>query len=102
MDKCPPQSTYEFPAHPAPAAPVQNQEQFYVTREELAALETRIMQRMQDEFNHVSDARMEFVAANLSLQQQIDRVREAVHALEHRCDMGRTSTCATAALQTRF
>jgi hypothetical protein len=90
---------------PAPVpnqAPVQNQQQFYVTREELAAFETRIMQRMQEEFNDVSDARIELVAANLSLQQQIDRVREAVRALEHRCGAGRTSPCATAALQTRF
>ena len=76
--------------------------QFYVTREEFAAVETRIMQRLQQQFNDFSDARMELVAANLSLQQQIDRVREAVRALEHRCGAGSTSTCAEAALQTRF
>ena len=86
--------------------PVPNQEPFggpfYVTQQDLTALEHRIMQRMQHQFQDLFTARMELVTTNHDMQLQIDRVRNAVRALEHRCEVGAALTCATAALKTRF
>ena len=82
-------------------APLQNQLPFYVTQEQLVALELRIMQRMQQQLNDIIDARTELITANMHMQQQINHVRDAVRALEHRCGVG-TLTCAAVALNSRF
>eukprot|EP00798_Chlamydomonas_sp_ICE-L_P001520 gene1520-biopygen14370 len=64
--------------------PLQNQLPFYVTQEQFVACELRIMQRMQQHLNDINDARTELITANMHMQQQINHVRDAVRALEHR------------------
>jgi hypothetical protein len=81
--------------------PLQNQLPFYVTQEQFVACELRIMQRMQQHSNAINDMRAELIAANMHMQQQINDLRDAVRALEHRCGV-RTLTCAAVALNSRF
>jgi hypothetical protein len=69
---------------------VVNSQVAYVTEEQLVErmrlMEIRVMNSCQPLFDELNDARLELVERNMRLQQQMNKIQEAVRTLEERYD----------------